>query len=391
MTQLAERAETITSNGQWACSKSCPILWGELSNGVLNVVCGDHREARWSDRFYLRCLVRMAGNHRSDWHCKSASVGQRAGSKLEAEAVTAIAPRIGSQGKSGVGVGCSCLAETIPLWPDWPGGSAGLLVRYTLFSLVTTQMPLTKRPPTRIPHQCSIASFRDGVLYELPVCEWQRTDYSRFAMVDGICIKLASPHGYREYEKYVIRQTPDKDAIRGNEALELYLNLHELTERYAEFHSAAVEYDRRQVHWLLIHRLQHERLKQIAPSLIPNARFVFFYRRRFLFNSIRAGLVQSLVVGTTLWDMIDHAAIQEGRREEIIKPEFRRFLPLISRQLNPLVNVGVSDHVNWHIKNFIFNAGSQALYYVDMKPSNIFGRWRNDQNLANIKRDFLQQ
>jgi hypothetical protein len=39
--------------------------------------------------------------------------------------------------------------------------------------------------------------------------------------------------------------------------------------------------------------------------------------------------------------------------------------------------------------NFIFQPEVSRLFYVDLKPSNIFGKWRNEQNLSNIRRDFL--
>ena len=91
--------------------------------------------------------------------------------------------------------------------------------------------------------------------------------------------------------------------------------------------------------------------------------------------------------------MIDHDAISSigGHRQSFVKSGYRSFLPGIATQLRPFTSPQVAGHINWYIPNFIFDTQSGKLHYVDMKPSNIFGRWRNEQNLRNLKRDFLEE
>jgi 23S rRNA maturation mini-RNase III len=92
--------------------------------------------------------------------------------------------------------------------------------------------------------------------------------------------------------------------------------------------------------------------------------------------------------------MVDHEAtsIAEGDRvyEPFVRHEYETVIPQISDQLHLLATPSFSSHINWHIKNFIFDPKTHILYYLDLKPSSIFGRWRNEKNLRNIRRDFLR-
>ena len=107
-----------------------------------------------------------------------------------------------------------------------------------------------------------------------------------------------------------------------------------------------------------------------------------------MFSSIKPSLVQERVTGISLWDMIDHESEHDDPSERRVKPEYESLVPEISRQLKPVAAPGLSHHVNWHIKNFVFGTQTKLLYYFDLKPSNIFGRWRNERNLHFIRRDF---
>lgn len=250
-----------------------------------------------------------------------------------------------------------------------------------------------KATPTPLPDPCSVGKLRDGSLYQLPsASSWQETTYSRLMILDDTFIKLASHHGFEEYEKYVVRETVDDDAIRGNESLEKFAHLQMLEVKYPEFHGCSDDYGKMKTHWLLLHKLQYNRLKKNTGIAIPEARFVFFSKRRFVVSpSIHPGFVQKRVPGICLWDMIDHEVVlADSEHDSFVREKYKRFLPQIAAQLSPLVNSPWSNHINWFIKNFIFDTHSGTLYYVDMKPSNIFGKWRNDRNLTNIQRDFLQ-
>ena len=251
----------------------------------------------------------------------------------------------------------------------------------------------TRRDPSPLPAPCDAASFHDGSLYAFPdAASWRDTSYSRVAVVDRAVIKIASGYGESEYVKFVVEETPDDDAIRANESLERFGNLAALIGVYPAFRACSDAYGDKNTHWLLIHKLQFERLQKLARTSIPDARFVFLSRKRFLLSpAIRPALLQERVYGTSLWDMIDHEGIAAigGHSQSFVKEEFRSYLRDIAEQLAPFAEPRTANHINWYIPNFIFNPESRILFYIDMKPSNIFGRWRNEQNLRNLRRDFL--
>ena len=266
----------------------------------------------------------------------------------------------------------------------------------------------TARVPIQWPSPSSIDQFEDASLYEFPTSgEWRYAGeynpgysyytYSRVLMTGPVVIKLASSYGKEEYEKYVVGETPDDDAIRGNEFLERKVNFWELVDAYPAFKNCPAEYGWLHTHWLLVHRLQYDRLRKNAATApaIPEARFVFLSKRRFLLSpSVKPALVQQQVEGVTLWEMIDHGAIERagGRWPDqiFVKDEYQSLLPNLAKQLRPFTSGEVAQHINWHIGNFIYDVQPGRLYYIDIKPSTIFGRWRNEKNLRNIKRDFLE-
>jgi hypothetical protein len=207
--------------------------------------------------------------------------------------------------------------------------------------------------------------------------------------LDRVVAKLPSSFGFREYEKYVVREETDSDGIRGNKSIEEFRNLDQLLARYDSFQDARIAFGDKRVHWLLLQRLQYDRLKALVR--IPETRYCFFSKRGLLFSSTLPGIVQDRVAGISLWDMIDHEVVHADReRDPFVKQEYESLIPHISSQLRPLATSAFSSHINWHIKNFIFNPDTEVLYYLDLKPSSIFGKWRNEWNLKNIWRDFLR-
>ena len=64
------------------------------------------------------------------------------------------------------------------------------------------------------------------------------------------------------------------NGIRSTERIERSSRFDELLGRYPEFKSAALDYGRNVVHYLLIHKLQYDRLKSNSIVAIPEARFV---------------------------------------------------------------------------------------------------------------------
>lgn len=211
-------------------------------------------------------------------------------------------------------------------------------------------------------------------------------------MLDDAVIKLPSTHGFSEYQKYVVREESDNDAIRSNEPLERLRNLTELLDQFSAWARCPEFHGELPTHWLLLHRLQYDRLRKNANIAIPTTRFVFLRKRRLVFPSKDyPALVQERIDGISLWEMIDHdVSVPDPDTHCFVREEYKDHIPSIAGQLRPLASLPWSKHINWHIMNFIYQPGTSKLFYVDLKPSNIFGKWRNDQNLRSIWRDFLQ-
>jgi len=88
-------------------------------------------------------------------------------------------------------------------------------------------------------------------------------------------------------------------------------------------------------------------------------------------------LFQERVRGTTLWDMYNFDARK-------ISSHWRRFRDSISNQLSGLLESGLRDHIDWNIRNFVFDETTERLFYVDLKPTTFVARDGNERNLQGI-------
>jgi hypothetical protein len=208
--------------------------------------------------------------------------------------------------------------------------------------------------------------------------------------LDKVVAKLLpSSYGFAEYEKYVVREETDNDGIRGNETIEEFRNLDLLLAQYNSFIDIRIGFGDRMVHWLLLQRLQYDRLQAVIR--ISEPRYCLFNKLGLLFNSIHPGIIQQRVGGFSLWDMIDHDVVHADREHDpFVRQDYEPLLPHISSQLSRLATPTFSSHINWHIMNFIFDPQTNILYYLDLKPLSIFCRWRNEQNLRSIRRDYIR-
>jgi hypothetical protein len=75
-------------------------------------------------------------------------------------------------------------------------------------------------------------------------------------------------------------------------------------------------------------------------------------------------------------------------REEVL-PRWKPFLPTISVQLSNLLDSALLKHIDWNIKNFVFNEPSGRLFYVDQKPTIFTADHGNEANLKGIREIFL--
>jgi hypothetical protein len=231
-------------------------------------------------------------------------------------------------------------------------------------------------------HPYAIDAVHDGGIYQARTSPLVQTNlFLKVGRVDDVYIKVPSKRGLDDYRKFVkLAQTTSQD-IRSLEdaerferlgiALEVFAGLKPIAEVSAEF-----------AHYLVVHKLQYERLLGQTAVEIPRSKFALLrFVRLGIFKTYVPALFQEPIRGTTLWDMFDFVKLT-------IKPRWRPFLPAISAQLAEFLESGLRNHVDWNIKNFIFDEIEERLFYVDLKPTTFVARSSNAQNLQGI-RDFF--
>ena len=136
-------------------------------------------------------------------------------------------------------------------------------------------------------------------------------------------------------------------------------------------------------HYLAVHKVQYERLQTQTAVGIPRARFGLLRSTRLgIFRSYEPALFQERVPGTTLWDMFDFEALR-------VMTRWQPFVSAISAQLSLLLDSGLREHVDWNIKNFVFDEARRRLFYVDLKPTTFVAKQSNEHNLTGIRDYFI--
>ena len=235
----------------------------------------------------------------------------------------------------------------------------------------------------RLGRPLSIESVQDGIAYALPpgVRFAQTNLFLNVACADQLYIKTPSERGLADYRRFVKSPQPHPEEIRSPESQERFDNRADALTRFPELASVAA-LDEEIAHYLVVHKLQYERLRDRTTIGIPQARFgVICDKRLGLFDVYKAALFQQRIAGTTLWRMFDFAAWQ-------VASSWRPLLPTIAQQINELLRSGLETHVDWNIQNFVFNEAETRLYYVDMKPTTFLSRESNEKNLKGIRDHF---
>lgn len=238
--------------------------------------------------------------------------------------------------------------------------------------------------PKALGRPLSIDSVHDGGVYTLPTIPFTQTNlFLKVGCLDELFMKIPSERGFEDYRRFVRLADPNPLDIRSLEAGEDFTSLDRTLEEFGWQHLAAI--DTEIAHYLAVHKLQYERLRTTMKSVaLPKAKFGLLLRERFcLFPRAMPALFQERVKGTTLWDMYDFAALRIASR-------WQPFVPVISAKLAELVNSCLLDHIDWNIKNFVFNEMSQQLLYVDLKPTLFVSKLSNEHNLRGIRDYFIQ-
>jgi hypothetical protein len=228
-----------------------------------------------------------------------------------------------------------------------------------------------------------IESLRDTGAYILPGVAFANTNlFLRIGRLDELFVKIPSPRGFSDYRRFIRYEETNPEDLRPLEDAERFTNLRRTIDAFPDpLHWR--ELDPEIAHYLVVHKLQHERLRRQEAVRVPKVKFGMLSFSRFpLFRKVYPALFQQRVAGTTLWDMFDFSA----RR---IRPRWQPFWPVISAQLSNLLDCGLISHIDWNIQNFLFNDIDQQLYYVDLKPTTFVARSSNEHNLRGIRSEFI--
>jgi hypothetical protein len=242
---------------------------------------------------------------------------------------------------------------------------------------------VSRTQPERLSRPLCINRIRDGGIYELQVVSLIQTNlFLKVGRLDELFIKVPSDRGMNDYRTFVKLARSSPEDIRSVERAERFESLEEMLERFAAF-KGLIRMNAEFAHYLVVHKLQYERLRRQTAVEIPQARFGFLKSdRQWIFTKCEPALFQEWVRGTTLWTMFDFTAQQ-------VRPRWQPFLPTISAQLSELLNTGITNHLDWNIKNFVFDETEERLFYVDLKPTIFVAKYSNERNLKGIRDHFL--
>lgn len=193
-----------------------------------------------------------------------------------------------------------------------------------------------------------------------------------------LVLKVPADRGRTDIDKYVRRGLTDPQDIRRNEKLERFQNLERTTERFPEFKATRESFGEQCPHFLLVHRFQRARLREVEVVGLPDSRFVVPAWPRWLFGLHTAPvIVQQRIPGVQLCDMVEPM-------DGVFLSRYFHLRPQLKRQVAPLVESAISIHIDWKIQNFIWQEVEQRLYHVHSKPTTLGSKFSVDRNLTSL-------
>jgi hypothetical protein len=240
----------------------------------------------------------------------------------------------------------------------------------------------------RIDRSTRIETISDGQVYALPRFFGFRLGNLLFdvAIMQRLVIKVPSrvspdplsDGGWNDYLKHVRDGSTDAGFERPPDAEECWANRSQLLARYPELQQLHGQWPEEFLHFLAVHKLQHDRLRRAVS--VPDSRFIVATRSMYfgLSKENRPAVVQELVWGAGFWNMLDHASGQ-------LQPRWQEYSPNIRYQLGLLLRSGVD--VDWNPKNFIFDPRGGDVWYVDAKCGAMMPVSSNKQNLSALRRN----
>lgn len=219
--------------------------------------------------------------------------------------------------------------------------------------------------------------IKDGMLFRVPqgyrpVPTRQPHRYYDIVRTDEVFIKPASDYYFEVVRKSPVfaKPGPTVSPIRRPDEEEYPANINRLCARFPALADLSIPRD--ELHFLLIHKLNHERLTSLFGSRIPEAAFVLV---EGLTENPRPAVVQRAILGRTLFELMDQLAAAEER-------------PVIAQQLQRYIG---SPHIDWAFENFVWSPTSSILFYVDSKPTLFRTERRNEENRRVLIKRFVRR
>ncbi len=218
-----------------------------------------------------------------------------------------------------------------------------------------------------------VEKFRDGEAYQLPKLRFIVSNrFMAVTFVDEVFIKLPAQQTLNDYFKYLIPGHKKPWTVRRLEKKERFEHLEEQLQDYPEFLAISEHYDPETAHYLLLFKMQYQRLKTADLIHLPETRFAVTE----IDGVVTCGpaVIQYQVPGTNIFDMLD----DDG---DYILPEWKHYIPIISEKFARLLDSELREHLDWNIRNFMICKNDHQIYYIDSKPSVLFSKPRNEYNI----------
>jgi len=220
----------------------------------------------------------------------------------------------------------------------------------------------------------SIDDIDEGVVNSIPTVLMECANFSMaVGRTNNLIIKIPTPRTFEVFD-YTYNAKIKYPDLLGPDNMEIDFKKLISFKDFNKFLGYS-RYGKILVHFLLVFKLQYERLKEISLQSIPNTKFIIAKQRD---NNLKIAILQEKVKGITLWDMFDH-------NHKILKEQYKYHLNEITLQIYPFLN---SQYIDYNAKNFIYDNEVNRLYYVGSTPPTFYDNKTNLKSRSKIIKFF---